>query len=147
MKNYFLLLLLMMFTTIFSQVSEKECGWYLVKAIDTTSKYLDIADEYSIENNLITIKYIESIQLIASQTRPFKQIQLNFSEEGKQIWEKQTDKFSREKVCFIFENQVVAIVTVTVKISSGSVSFSSENAKINTEELYNKLKPIVENQK
>jgi preprotein translocase subunit SecD len=147
MKNCVFLLLLMISTSIFSQESEKESGWYLIKAKDATSKYLDITDDYSIEDNLITIKHVKSIQLIASQTRPFKQIQLNFTEEGKQIWEEQTDKFSREKVCFIFENQVVAIVTITVKISSGSVSFSSENPKINTDELYNKLKPIVENQK
>ncbi len=147
LKKIILIILLILTSNLFSQEIEKECGWYYIKPKDSTSKYLDINDEYFIENSLITIDHVEKITLIDSETRPFKQIQFEFSENGKKIWEEQSDMFKGKFAGFVFDNQVITIVYITTKINSGRVSFSSENPNFKIEELFEKLKAIVEKQK
>lgn len=145
MKNYHILLVFVLLTNfILSQEIDLKSGWYYLKPKDSTSKYIDIKDEYSIENCLITIDYVEKIEFIDSETRPFKQIQFVFNEEGKQLWEKQSDIFKEKMAGFIFENQVITTVLITSKIVSGKVSFPSNNPNYKIEELFEKLKKIVE---
>lgn len=147
LKNIISLILLILTSNLFSQEIEKEYGWYHIKPKDSTSKYLDINGEYFIKNSLITIDYVEKITFINSETRPFKQIQFEFTEEGKKLWEEQSDMFKGKFAGFVFDNQVITIVYITTKINSGRVSFSSENPNFKTEELFEKLKTIVEKQK
>ena len=146
-KNIISLILLISTFNIFCQEIERENGWYYLKPKDSTAKYLDLNDDFFIENSLITIDYVEKITFINSKTRPFKQIQFDFNEEGKKLWEEQSDIFKGKFVGFVFDNQVITIVFITTKINSGKVSFSSENPNIKTKELFEKLKIIVEKQR
>ena len=144
LKKICLFLLLVFSMTIFGQEKSKEIGWYLVKAKDSTTQYLNFNDDFSIENNLITIDYVKKIKLIKSKTRPFKQIQLEFNDLGSQIWETETSNHTGKQICFIYNNQVITIVGISTKISSGKVSFETENPNYNLEQLFDLLKVIVE---
>lgn len=136
-------MLLLFITNFFGQEIERESGFYFVKAKDSTSKYLDINDDYSIEDALITIEFVKNIKIINSKTRPYRQIELEFNDEGKQIWEQKTDEFAGEKISFLYDNEVVNIVQITVKITSGKVNITSENPNYSLEELFEKLKILV----
>lgn len=145
-KFYFFILSMCFFNlNLFSQEVNYNNGWYLVNSKDSTKIWLDINDKLIIDENLITLNCAKNIELIESETRPYKQIEVEFSDEGKLLWEIQTEKYINKNICFIYNNQYITIVKIGAIISSGKVCISSDNSNYNLEQLFEELKNSLKN--
>lgn len=143
-KLYFSFLTLCFFNfNLFSQEVNYDNGWYHVTSKDSTKIWLDINDDVLIEENLITIDYVKKIEIIESETRPFEQIEVEFNDVGKYLWEKQTEKYVNKNICFIYNNQLITIVKIGAIISSGKVCICSNNSNYKLEQLFEELKKLI----
>ncbi len=140
-KYIFLIVLFLNCRNIYSQINTPKLGLYIEDNINKSSLKLSYLNEDYLFNPtpIIKISYIKKVKLIKSKTRPYKQIQFEFNEEGTKIWEDVTEKNIGNQVGFIFENELYFIAKITSKIKSGKVSFGSDDKNFDLKTLYKKI--------
>ena len=126
----------------YSQERNLTTGWYAIVNSDNNLKInlKNTETPYFInESPIISIKNFKSSKLINSRTRPYLQIEIQYDEIGSKIWENKTEKLIGKKIGFISNSELLEVVEITSKISSGKVSFGISDSEKSELQIINKF--------